>query len=81
MLSSSRQAMELTGRGLTGSTHLSPRPSGRRGSFFVSTPLASAATRFVVSAAAMFAGSSGWPVLVVNDLCVPLPAEIAIAGT
>ena len=28
----------------------------------------------------MFAGSSALPVFVVNDLCVPLPAEMAIPG-
>jgi len=57
-----------------------PIPSGKRRSFFVFTPFARAATRFAVSWAAMFAGSLLVFVFVVNDLCVLLPADKAMAG-
>lgn len=61
-------------------THLMPTPSGRIGSpcFVV---FAKASTKLAVKLATMLAGSSGRPVLVVNERWVLFPAEKATPGT
>lgn len=57
-----------------------PTESGRRRSFFVFTPFASALTKLTTTSAERFAGSVVELLLVEYDRWVLFPAENAIAG-